>query len=127
MKYWFEKTDNNVGLVLGKESGVLVIDFDKPDWIDVLFPPEQKILEKTLRTGRVTGRGHAYFRYNDKISAQKLREFGIELLTSGNQVVVPPSIHREGQDYKWVLPERADLEIFKLPELPDAVIEDSLC
>jgi len=49
LKLWFEKTDNNVGLVLGKESGVLVIDFDKPEWIDVLFPPEQKILEKTLR------------------------------------------------------------------------------
>jgi putative DNA primase/helicase len=104
LKYWFEKTDNNVGLVLGKESGVLVIDFDKPDWIDVLFPPEQKILEKTLRAGRVTGRGHAYFRYTEKMSAQKLREFGIELLTSGNQVVVPPSVHREGQKYKWIFP-----------------------
>lgn len=123
LKYWFEKTDNNVGLVLGKESGVLVIDFDKPDWIDVLFPPEQKILEKTLRTGRIASRGHAYFRYTDKISAQKLREFGIELLTSGNQVVVPPSIHREGQQYKWILPAGADIETFELPDLPDAVIE----
>jgi hypothetical protein len=123
LKYWFEKTDNNVGLVLGKESGVLVIDFDKPDWIDVLFPPEQKILEKTLRAGRVTGRGHAYFRYTEKMSAQKLREFGIELLTSGNQVVVPPSVHREGQQYKWIFPEGSDLETFELPELPDAVIE----
>ncbi len=123
LKEWFERTDNNVGLVLGKESGVLVIDFDKPDWVDVLFPPEQKILERTLGAGRVTGRGHAYFRYTDKTGPQKLREFGIEILTSGNQVVVPPSIHREGQQYKWILPEGAYLETFELPELPDAVIE----
>jgi hypothetical protein len=120
---WFEKTDNNIGLVLGKESGVLVIDFDKSDWIDVLFPPEQMILERTLKAGRVTGRGHAYFKYTDKTGPQKLREFGIEILTSGNQVVVPPSIHREGQHYKWILPEGAELETFELPELPAAVIE----
>lgn len=112
LKEWFEKTDNNMGLVLGKESGILVIDFDKTDWVDVLFPPEQKILERTLKAGRVTGRGHAYFKYTDKIGSQKLREFGIEILTSGNQVVVPPSIHREGQRYKWILPEGADLETF---------------
>ncbi len=85
--------------------------------------PEQKILERTLRTGRVTRRGHAYFKYTDKLGPQKLREYGIEILTSGNQVVVPPSIHREGQQYKWILPEGADLETFELPELPDAVIE----
>jgi hypothetical protein len=120
---WFEKTDNNIGLVLGKESGVLVIDFDKPDWVDVLFPPEQKILERTLKAGRITGRGHAYFKYTDKVGPQKLREFGIEILTTGNQVVVPPSVHREGQQYKWILPEGADLETFEPPELPDAVIE----
>ena len=123
LKEWFEKTDNNVGLVLGKESGVLVMDFDKPDWVDVLFPPEQKIFERTLRARRVTGRGHAYFKFTEKVSARKLREFGIEILTSGNQVVVPPSIHREGQRYKWVLPEGAELETFELPELPEAVIE----
>lgn len=123
LKEWFEKTNNNLGLVLGKESSILVIDFDKLDWVDVLFPPEQKILERTLRAGRVTGRGHAYFRFMDKVGAQKLREFGIEILTSGNQVVVPPSIHREGQQYKWILPEGADLETFEFPELPEAVIE----
>ncbi len=104
----------------------MVIDFDKPDWVEVLFPPEQKILERTLRAGRVTGRGHAYFKYTDKIGAQKLREFGIEILTSGNQVVVPPSVHMEGQQYKWdlpELPEGVNLETFELSELPDAVIE----
>lgn len=39
LKEWFEKTENNVGLVLGKESGIIVIDLDKLDWVDVLFPP----------------------------------------------------------------------------------------
>ncbi|MDL5502209.1 MAG: bifunctional DNA primase/polymerase, partial [Candidatus Methanoperedens sp.] len=78
LKEWFEKTDNNVGLVLGKESGILVIDLDKLDWVDVLFPPEQKILERTLRAGRTAGRGHVYFRYSDKIGNWKFHDFGIE-------------------------------------------------
>ncbi|MFZ3167549.1 MAG: bifunctional DNA primase/polymerase [Candidatus Methanoperedens sp.] len=120
---WFDKTDNNIGLVLGKESRIMVIDLDKLDWIDVLFPPEQKILERTLRAGRITGRGHVYFKFTDKIGNWKFHEFGIEILGEGNQVVVPPSVHREGQKYKWQLPEGAYLETFELPELPDHVVE----
>ncbi|KAB2946998.1 MAG: bifunctional DNA primase/polymerase [Candidatus Methanoperedens sp.] len=123
LKEWFEKTDNNVGLVLGKESGIIVIDLDKLDWVDVIFPPGQKILEKTLRADRITGRGHVYFKFTDKIGNWKFHEFGIEILGEGNQVVVPPSVHREGQQYKWQLTEGADLETFEIPELPENVIE----
>ncbi|MFA4936588.1 MAG: bifunctional DNA primase/polymerase, partial [Candidatus Methanoperedens sp.] len=89
----------------------------------VLFPQEQKILERTLRAGRIAGRGHVYFKFTDKVGNWKFHEFGIEILGEGNQVVVPPSIHREGQKYKWQLPEGAYLETFELPELPDQVIE----
>lgn len=123
LKEWFEKTNNNVGLVLGKESRIMVIDLDKLDWVDVLFHPEQKILERTLRAARITGRGHVYFKFTDKIGNWKFHEFGIEILGEGNQVVVPPSVHREGQKYKWQLPEGAYLETFELPELPDHVVE----
>lgn len=123
LKEWFEKTDNNIGLVLGKESGIIVIDLDKLDWIDVLFPPEQKILENTLRAGRTTGRGHVYFKYTDKVGNWKFHEFGIEILGERTQVVVPPSVHKEGQQYKWQLPEGADLETFELPEFPKTAIE----
>lgn len=111
LKEWFERTDNNVGLVLGRESGVIVIDLDKIDWVDVLFPPEQKILERTLRAGRTAGRGHVYFKFTDKIGNLKFHDFGIEILGEGNQVVVPPSVHREGQKYEWQLPEGAYLEV----------------
>ena len=123
LKEWFEKTNNNVGLVLGKESSIMVIDLDKLDWIDVLFPPEQKILERTLRAGRITGRGHVYFKFTDKIGNWKFHEFGIEILGEGNQVVVPPSVHREGQKYKWQLPKGAYLETFEPSELPDHMVE----
>ena len=123
LKEWFEKTNNNVGLVMGKESRIMVIDLDKLDWVDILFSPEQKILERTLRASRITGRGHVYFKFTDKIGNWKFHEFGIEILGEGNQVVVPPSVHREGQQYKWQLPEGAYLETFELPELPDYVVE----
>ncbi len=122
LRDWFEKTDNNVGLVLGKESGIIVIDLDKYDWVDVLFPPEQKILETTLLSGRIAGRGHVYFKFTDKVGNWKLKDFGIEILGEGQQVVVPPSFHREGQQYKWRTPEGADLETFELPEFPGTVI-----
>ncbi|NJD76252.1 MAG: bifunctional DNA primase/polymerase [Candidatus Methanoperedens sp.] len=123
LKEWFEKTDNNVGLVLGTESKIIVIDLDKLDWVDVLFPPEQKILERTLRAKRTTGRSHVYFKYTDRVGNWKFREFGIEILGDRNQVVVPPSVHKEGQQYEWQPPGGADVETFELPELPETVIE----
>lgn len=61
----------------------MVIDLNKLDWIDVLFPPEQKILKRTLRAGRITGRGHVYFKFTDKIVNWKFYEFGIEILGEG--------------------------------------------
>jgi hypothetical protein len=120
---WFEKGDSNIGLVLGRKSNIIVIDLDKLDWIDVLFPPEQKILENTLRAGRISGRGHVYFKYTDKIKNCKLHMFGIEVLSEGTQVVIPPSMHKEGQQYKWQLPEGQTLETVEIAELPAITIE----
>jgi hypothetical protein len=121
---WFEKGDSNVGLVLGKKSDSIVIDLDKLDWVDVIFPPEQKILENTLRAGRISGRGHVYFKFTDKIKNCKLHDFGIEVLSEGTQVVIPPSMHKEGQQYRWQLPEGKTIETVEISGMPATTIEN---
>ncbi len=123
---WFEKKNYNLGLVLGRKSNLIVIDLDKLGWLDVIFPPEQKALNNTLRAGRISGRGHVYFKFTDKIKSCKLHEFGIEVLSEGNQVVIPPSIHKEGQQYQWQLPEGANLGTFEVPDLMATSIENLL-
>lgn len=126
---WFSDNPNsrfrysNIGLVLGRKSNLLVIDLDKLDWVNVIFPPEQKASENTIKAGRISGRGHIYFKFTDKIKNCKLHDFGIEVLSEGAQVVVPPSTHKEGQQYKWQLPEGTVIETVEPSELPATSIE----
>ena len=56
----------------------------------------------TLRSRRTEGRGHIYFQYNDKIKSQKPHELGFEILSNGNNAVMPPSIHASGDVYHWI-------------------------
>lgn len=121
---WFSGTDSNIGLVCGKESNVIVIDMDKLDWSGVIFPVEQMLLDNTLRAGRTTGRGHIYFKYTDEIKAQKLHDFGVEVLSDGNNAVMPPSKHQSGELYKWRAPEGADVATFELGDVPKIVIKN---
>ncbi len=105
LNIWFTNTNNNPGLVAGKGSGVLVVDLDKMDWLGALFPSEDGLLSSVLMSGRISGRGHLYFKYTDDVKSQKLHDFGIEILSDGNNVVLPPGIHAEGQQYKWKNPD----------------------
>jgi hypothetical protein len=44
-------------------------------------------------------RGHIYFKYTEALKAQKHHDLGIEILTDGNNAVLPPSGHKNGQTY----------------------------
>lgn len=113
LKSWFKDTDNNLGLVCGKASDITVIDLDRMDWLGALFPSEQNLIEDTLMSNRISGRGHVYFKYSDLLPSQKLHEFGIEVLSDGNNAVLPPSIHAQGQTYQWKDPSKTPSPIPK--------------
>jgi len=91
---WFKNTNNNIGLVCGKKSGITIIDLDKLDWLSSLIPPKEIDISKTLMSGRTTGRGHIYFKYDPELKNLKLHELGIEILSDGSNAVLPPSTHQ---------------------------------
>jgi hypothetical protein len=103
----------NLGLLTGRlngdAGGEVVVDLDCPEALraaDLLLP----------RTGRVAGRpgnprSHRHYRvedapakahdkYKDPLS-QDQRAVLVELLSTGAQVVAPPSIHPNGELYCW--------------------------
>lgn len=110
--------EGNIGLVLGPQSGILVVDIDTDD------PRAQQVLERLLppspwkRIGR-KGAVLAY-RYNGQATFRVKTEEGktlVEVLSTGTQVVLPPSIHPDtGMPYT----ANADLLEVKdmLPALP---------
>ena len=91
---WWRHTPNaNIGILTGKPSGVLVVDWDKPE-----TPPN-------IRTKRVrTRRGvHFYFRYpGDDIAALIGNISDIHVKKTGGYVLAPPSTHPSGDVYSWI-------------------------
>lgn len=109
LKEWFLGSDFNVGLVAGKNSGVSVIDFDQQLCMRLIFPEEVD----TMKSRRTEGRGHVFLKYDADIKPFKNSDLGVEFLSTGNNVVLPPSIHVSGETYRW---NREDGKIHSLSE-----------
>lgn len=123
---WLETfTNNNIGLILGEQSGVTVIDIDTDDpglihALTTVLPPSPWV--------RVGMKGMVMaFKYSGirtfRIRTKENKTI-VEYLSKGTQVVLPPSIHPDTG-----LPYVANCELYdvidQLPALPDN-IEDKL-
>ena len=113
LKTWFG-SDNpngyNIGLLCGEASGITVIDLDRMIYADIFAGV------KTLRSTRTTGRGHIFFKFHHRLKASKHHNLGIEVLSTGNNVILPPSRHTSGDEYQWV--DQAD----DVVDMPDEVV-----
>lgn len=107
--------NSNIGLVLGKASGLVAVDIDTED---------EKILEKINRVLPETPlikkgkKGETrFYKFNNEIPF-KIHPI-IELLSTGNQTVLPPSIHPEtNEPYVWIDSSLEYSNPDKLPTLP---------
>jgi len=113
LKMWFLHTTNNIGILCGKRNGLIIFDFDDIIARKKLF---KGIDINTRRDRRIKTRDHTWFKYDKRLSRTKTGEIKghkFEVCSNGKQVVCPPSIHREGQHYKWV---DDSLEVEDMPE-----------
>ncbi len=120
-KFWDKNPNANIGLVVGKEAGLLVLDIDPrnggsqsyENLVNTMPLPETYTVE-TSRGGR-----HFYFAYPkkdlDAIRWPANSFQGIDLKHNG-YVVAPPSMHQTGERYKVI-------ENNEVVELPQDVIE----
>ena len=113
---------NNIGLLCGQVSGVVCIDVDVDD--ESIVERLEKYLPDTPLVKQGLKGYTAIYKYNGE-KAEKLKLPGeskpfVEILSDGNQTVLPPSIHPEtGEPYEWVgdlLPQEVQVE--DLPTLP---------
>lgn len=127
---WMQLPENhNIGVVLGKQSnlGMLDIDYADAELIKAICSVLPEGYEKWTRVGK---KGMVFaFRFNEKVPrAFKLisREHGTicEYLCSGQQVVLPPSIHPETKQ-PYVANSNLWEVIDELPIIPDD-LEDKL-
>lgn len=112
----------NIGLKTGKHSGVICIDIDTTDKelkdkIYALLPP--------LYCGKIgnPNKGINYFfAYNGETN----RKIGgiVELLSTGNQTVLPPSKHPDGYTYEWRGKSLLEIDIDDLAPLPNDFLDN---
>jgi len=119
-----ECPDANIALRCGPESNVVVLDFDPRsgcvETVNKLNAQGKKfpstVMSETPRKGR-----HLYYAYDRRVNVSKSNALGpgIDVKTTGGQIVLPPSWWGEMKAaYKWVRgPKGPDL-----PKLPDWII-----
>lgn len=114
----------NVGVILGKASGIIALDFDNGD-----REINKKLLAICGQTSVVKkGQkgGTLFFKYNGEV-ARKWKKGGemiLELLSDGNQTVLPPSLHPATKlPYTYTKGSVELLNAELLPSLPADFVE----
>lgn len=104
LRKWFKK-DINICMATGRESGVWVLDLDGNEGIRKFYDlcteaGEDIPVTKTQKTG---GGGFQYlFKYDDRVDRNMGGVFNkIDIRSNGGQVVLPPSVHPNGNEYEW--------------------------
>jgi Bifunctional DNA primase/polymerase, N-terminal len=111
---WFGWGDNNLGIVTGEISGLVVVDLDGDDgetsYNGLGWPTDSRMV--------VTWAGgvHVYFRHpGGKVGNRVRMRPGLDIRGDGGYVVAPPSLIEGGQ-YDWLTPIRP---LLPLPANPD--------
>lgn len=117
--------DANIGIAIGDRSGIIVLDIDpRNGGYETLADRETELgaLPKTPRTLTGGGGEHQFFVAPPftikRDTAGKLLGPGVDVLTNGSFVIVPPSLHASGKRYTHD-PKRSLLDSMVL-ELPKA-------
>lgn len=124
---WFDMWQNaNIGIVTGKNSGIIVLDVDpKHGGQETLLRliDEYGVLPDTPISHTGGGGLHyvfAYPGYEISNSAGKLGA-GLDIRADGGQICAPPSVHASGNQYKW--DEHYKPSKFKPAQMPIWMIE----
>jgi hypothetical protein len=120
-----EFPDAGLAVVLGPVSGLLVMDVDGPEAHAELVKRLgiEPVAPKVLSGSGKPSRYHLFFRHPAVATRAKITPWHPKLEFRGNKgiVVLPPSLHRSGQRYRWAPGQ--SLDDLALPDVPDAVLE----
>lgn len=94
---WVNKFQNfNIAAVTGKISGITAIDIDPRN--GGTFDAFNRVTTLISNTGG--GGKHYIFQYDSAIKSCDLKN-GIEFKNEGRYIILPPSIHPNGNKYEW--------------------------
>ncbi len=118
--------NHNIGIPLGGASQLIALDFD--DDVAGLHEAVQELLQGSLVRKKGRKGFTSFYRYNGEIT-KRWRKGGqtvVELLSTGTQTVVPPSIHPDTKKpYFWLTEDTLlDFKANELTTLPTDFIQN---
>lgn len=94
-RWWAALPDGNIGIVTGRQSGIVVVDIDNDLAGDLQLPRTSTVI-----TGGGGNRRHFYFSYD--LPLKTFTFLGNHLKADGGYVVAPGSVHPDtGNVYRW--------------------------
>lgn len=127
--------DVAIGLILGTEVAPgcypigIDVDVDDQELVDrirlafISEPPAKKGAKGITFFVRVPEpTKKRYISRKDVVTGAKTN--CVEVLGTGQQTVIPPSMHPDGMDYQWVGPSLCDCDPQELPELTAQVLQE---
>ncbi len=102
-QWWAQYPNANIGLPVGEESGLCVLDVDpRNKGFESLARLQEKYgpLPRTVKVLTGGGGYHYYFKYDKRFNIPKEFKQGSDVKKSG-YVIAPPSIHQSGKAYEW--------------------------
>ena len=119
---WAQQPHLNIGIVTGKENGIVVVDIDgdegKTTWHKLCSEHNYKSKTLSVKSGKG---GHLYYKYPSTFKVKGRVKFvdGIDIRADGGYIVAAPSVHPSGRKYKVARP----VDFSELEELPDWLLK----
>lgn len=115
LEQWYQEEQNNIAIITGKQSGVIVVDVDVIKGGD---PTPYKDCTCVART--VNGGYHFYYAWCEGVTGTVGVLPGVDLRSDGNYVVAPPSIafNKDGElaEYTWETAAIPEVELKPFPK-----------
>ncbi len=119
---WGVQPDSNVGILTGKESGIIVIDVDPRNGGETTLAAleaEHGSMPRTIRARTGGGGEHILFKHpcvEIRCGAGVLGP-GLDVKADGGYIVAVPSLHASGQRYEWQAGcAPSEIELAKAPD-----------
>ncbi|HEX4424183.1 MAG TPA: phage/plasmid primase, P4 family [Terriglobales bacterium] len=113
----------NVGIVCGAASGIWVLDVDGPEGLASLNKLNEKYDHLPTTLTQITGGGGRHYIFNFTPGCEKLQncvefEDGLDVRTTGGQIVAPGSLHESGGLYEVTIDvEPVDAPLFLIEHI----------
>lgn len=128
-KWWSDFPDANIGVITGKQSGIMCVDFDGYKSIEV-FRARICDLPDTLiqKSGREGFGRHYVFRFPEHYEVRNVQDLfgdgsGVDIRGEGGYFVIAPSVHLSGTVYEWLNRDPLEYGTDDILECPQELID----